>query len=172
VGRLEPVKSFTHVVEVAANLMALSNISFQIVGDGPELNRISELVRHYNLNNVSIMPGSERIEKYYLDCDCILITSVSECFPMVLLEAMSFGLVPICYSDLDGPKDILDNNHNGFLVERFDFVGISKKILELSNDTSLLRRLSCNATNSSIKYSSRNVYPRFCSLLLGDNVDG
>jgi glycosyltransferase involved in cell wall biosynthesis len=93
------------------------------------------------------------------------MTSLSEAFPMVLLEAMSFGVVPICYSDLDGPIDIVDHEQNGFLVRRNDFHAISIRLHELASDTKLLRRLSHNAVTTSIGYTCDNVYPKICDML-------
>lgn len=55
------------------------------------------------------------------------MTSRFEGFPMVLLEAMSFGLPSVSYSFKCGPKDAIKDGINGFLVEEGDKVAFAKK---------------------------------------------
>jgi glycosyltransferase involved in cell wall biosynthesis len=168
VGRLDPVKGFSDTVEIANHLKNQPYISFTIVGDGKEKKNLASMAARYKLSKLSITPASRNIENIYVRHDCILVTSCSETFPMVLLEAMSFGLVPICYSDLDGPKDIVTSNVNGFLVDRGDLGSIAEAILTLSHDHDLVNQLSREAIITARKYSQSEINPRMLDLLVWD----
>lgn len=58
----------------------------------------------------------KNIEKKYLKASVYAMTSRSEGFPMVLLEAMASGLPCIAYDCPTGPRAIITNAENGFLI--------------------------------------------------------
>ena len=57
-----------------------------------------------------------------------MLTSHSEGFGMVLLEAISFGLPCISYDCPSGPRDIIENDVNGYLVPMDDFEALKSYI--------------------------------------------
>jgi glycosyltransferase involved in cell wall biosynthesis/2-polyprenyl-3-methyl-5-hydroxy-6-metoxy-1,4-benzoquinol methylase len=80
--------------------------------------------------------------------------SSAEHFGIVLVEAMSLGVVPIA-PKLGGPVDIINDNLCGFLVERVACL-IEKSFL-LINDDVLLQNMSCKAIERS-KSFSQNIF--------------
>lgn len=89
------------------------------------------------------------LNRYYKKAHLILITSIFEGFPMVLLEGMAYGAVPISTAVGEIPYYVSEKLETGFLVENdiddllvTRFVSI---IEEISNNPELLRNFSLNA---------------------------
>lgn len=71
--------------------------------------------------------------------------SRTEGFPMVLIEAMSFGLPVISY-DLDyGPSVIIDNENTGFLIPNDNEILFYKKLEQLMMNVELRNKMSFNS---------------------------
>lgn len=61
----------------------------------------------------------------------VLLTSSSEGFPLVLVEAMAAGCVPIAYDVPYGPSDLIVSGRNGYLVRPGDVDGLAAAIAKL-----------------------------------------
>ncbi len=79
------------------------------------------------------------IKNKYLDASIMVLPSRSEGFGMVLIEAMSCGLPCVSFDCPSGPRDIISNGSNGFLVPEKNVQGLSEKI-KLLMDNELLRK--------------------------------
>lgn len=106
-------------------------------------------------SNVTIMGELEKpaLDEYYKRAHLLLITSSREGFPMVVLEGMSFGVVPICTDVGEIPDFINDSNKNGFLVPgNADVNAIVGRFIDLierlNADRSLLAERAANAKMS------------------------
>lgn len=67
--------------------------------------------------NINFYGFNDKIEQKYPDYSICLMTSRSEGFPMVAIEAMMCGLPVIAYDCSGGIRGIITENYNGFLVE-------------------------------------------------------
>ena len=81
-----------------------------------------------------------------------VLSSVFEGFPLVLIEAMSVGLPVVSYSCPTGPKDIVEDGKNGFLVPVNDEMKMAEKICTLIEDENLRKMMGKEAFLSSKKY--------------------
>ena len=62
------------------------------------------------------------------------MTSSYEGWPMVLMEAMSFGCVPVVYDSFEAVHGIIDDGNDGLIVRKFDVSEMSAAILNLIHD--------------------------------------
>ena len=92
------------------------------------------------------------------------MTSRFEGFPMVLLEAMSFGLPSVSYSFKCGPKDAIKDGINGFLVEEGDKVAFAKKINILMKDQALRKQMGNKAHEATQKYTYKIIMQKWIDL--------
>lgn len=154
VGRLTYQKGFDNMLKIWK--IAESEIAdwkLLIVGSGEDENILKKMAKELNLHRVEFVPNTSEIEKYYISSSCYLMTSRYEGFPMVLLEAQSFGLPVISYNCKTGPDEIVENDVNGYIVRENDeltFVNLMKRIAD-SHD--LLIKLSNGAYSKMSKYS-------------------
>jgi glycosyltransferase involved in cell wall biosynthesis len=115
---------------------------------------LKNLSTELNLNkNINFHEPLKNIEQKYIEASIYVMTSRSEGFPMVLLEAMSFGLPIIAYNCPIGPKSIIENNINGFLIEDGNEKLFAEKIIEIIENDNLRIEIGKNAKLNSEKFN-------------------
>lgn len=92
-----------------------------ILGDGPDRTKLTALVQSLNLTGRVSLPGFTRqTGAYYASADLFALSSRSEGFANVIVEALAHGL-PIVATDCpNGPAEILMNGRFGALVPMQD----------------------------------------------------
>lgn len=169
VGRLEAVKGFDDLIKVykLVNLKT-QNTSLTLVGDGKEKNSLFESVVKNDLFSKVKMPGyllQEDIDKLYNNSCLYIMTSHSESFGLVMLEAMSHGLPVVAFSTAEGARELVENGYNGYLINNRNEFEMADKIIELLNDTDKLKEMGKNAYNSAKKYTKKAVIKTWEQLL-------
>lgn len=85
----------------------LKDIRLLVVGDGPDLGRLKDMVNAHGLNDmVTFVPWTNDLTRLYSALDMLIIPSWSEGVPLVMLEAMYYSM-PIVASNIDGMAEIL-----------------------------------------------------------------
>lgn len=133
VGRLTKVKGFDLLLEAWSLVCNVNkNWCLNIVGGGEEEDSLKELANSLNITDrVNFIGPSKEVERYYKESSFYCLSSRNEGFPMVLLEAQSFGL-PIVSFDCDtGPSEVIEHNHNGFLVEHMNVQKLAENMLTM-----------------------------------------
>ena len=92
-----------------------------------------------------------------------------EGLPMTMIEAQSFGL-PVISMDFDtGPRDIISNGTDGYIITGKDMRTVknlfSKKILELLNDKEKLKLLNKNALKAARRFSEEEIIKKWVHIL-------
>ena len=109
IGRLQPVKNHQFSIRLA-RILKKSNIDFKMffVGQGELLEKVREEVEIANLNNNIILTGvREDVAKIMAGADLLLMPSLYEGFPVVLVESQAVGL-PAILSDAISEEVDLD----------------------------------------------------------------
>lgn len=108
-----------------------------IIGDGPERKNIEQLAREKGLQRISF-EGFQSPVEYYKRASLLILTSEFEGFPLVLAEAMSFGVVPTVYDSYPAVHDIIHDGENGMIVEpidsKFSAESMANRLSELMAD--------------------------------------
>ena len=79
--------------------------------------------------------------------------ALTEPFGLTLLEAAACG-TPIVATEDGGPQDIIENCHNGYLIDPLDKQDIAHKILQILNDMEIWQHFSSNGVNGVNKHYS------------------
>jgi glycosyltransferase involved in cell wall biosynthesis len=109
IGRIYfPHKAQDFLVQaLAKNRQRLEGIKLLIVGDGPDLGRLKEMIASLRLqDSVTLVPWSNDLSRIYSALDLLVIPSWFEGVPLVMLEAMFYS-IPIVASNVDGMAEIL-----------------------------------------------------------------
>ena len=85
------------------------------------------------------------------------MSSRFEGMPMVLLEAMSFGLPVVSFTCPCGPKDIIKNNEDGFLVDLENIEKMAEKIKKLIVDEEKRILFGKNAQKNIQRFSKNKI---------------
>ena len=110
------------------------------------------------------------INNMYLNSSIYLMTSYTESFGLVLIESMSYGVVPIAFSSAEGARDIIRNGYNGYLIDNRNEHEMAQKVLYLLSNKDKLKELSDNAYLTSKKYTKENAYKKWIKLLNGEEL--
>lgn len=148
VGTIWKSKRIDRVIEIAELLKGGSHekITFEIIGDGEQLEEMVALAKSKGLLNslIFFMGRSNNIASIYREADILLLTSDFEGTPNVVLEAMSSGL-PVIASRVGDVSNIIVDGETGFTFEREDLVGMASAIETLYEDTILYSAMSKKA---------------------------
>jgi glycosyltransferase involved in cell wall biosynthesis len=148
-GRLDPEKRVDLMLRGFARLSDRS-ARLTIVGEGECRARLELLVAELGLQDRIAFPGrTDDVSRYLRSAHFYLSTSASEGMSNALLEAMSFGVVPLV-SDVSGANDIVDHGHNGFLFEPNDLIDFVAKLELMDRSAAMSYRLMSHAARKSI----------------------
>ena len=117
-SRLVPHKNIDKVIKAISNL---NNpfIKLNIVGEGPEIDRLKSISSKYDYKDNIIFHGKfnrEDINRIFLNTDLFIQASNYEGLPHSLLEAMSFG-IPVLCTPVGDCKEILKNEDRGYTLD-------------------------------------------------------
>lgn len=111
---------------------SVPELTLDVYGDGPRRGAIERLVEAEDAHDVVKLHGFVPDAREHLaEASFLLMTSRSEGFGLVILEAMGAGCIPIAYDIRYGPADLIDHGGNGFLVTSGYVRGLVRAILRL-----------------------------------------
>jgi glycosyltransferase involved in cell wall biosynthesis len=161
IGRLESEihKRALDLVPILKSLRDLEQrICLRIVGDGPSARElVAGTAQCGNFHDVRMLGflNRERIyREIYPELDCILMTSEHEGSPLVLIEAMRHGIVPVSSRFVGHASEgLLAPEQNCLTFPIGDTSAAADSLRRLAQDRSLLERLAVAAKLSSGKYN-------------------
>lgn len=155
VGRISKEKNLPNLI----NAVALLSLDYKllILGDGPELVNIKELVNDKKIGESIIFLGKvENPSEYYSAFDVLVLSSDTEGLPTVILEAIA-SKCPVVATDCGGVKEIFPNNYN-YIVPKSDSFNLSQKINDILNleKNTIERVIDSNYRKLSTIFSLKN----------------
>jgi len=160
VARLEPIKGMKYLISaINAAIEEDDRIRLFIIGDGSSREDLERLTNSLDLCRYITFVGTipnEKVPDYMAAADIFVLPSLSEGFPVTLLEAMASGL-PIVTTRVGGLPDIIKDGENGFLVEPENPQQIADKLQLLLHDEELRNKISSINKETVKRYSWENV---------------
>ena len=153
--RLVLLKNFASLVK-AFSLVAMRHPDWQldIFGDGPEKSRLQTLITSLGLDDkVRLRGNTNRVIEEMVGSSMLVMTSKFEGFCVVLIEAMSVGLPVVSYACPCGPKDIITDGEDGFLVNPGKEEEMAEKICYLIEDESMRQRMGINGLKKASRFA-------------------
>jgi glycosyltransferase involved in cell wall biosynthesis len=143
-------------IEIAEKLKDKGNIEFWVVGDGDDRVKL-ECISNEKKLNVVFWGWTRDICEYISASDIIVSTAIEEGFGRTLTEALSLGK-PIISFDSGGPREIISNESNGYLIPVYNTKIFSDKIEKLHGSPALYHEYSSNAFNTWINKFSPEIF--------------
>lgn len=138
IGRLTPDKQQDRLLIIWSNIKNKNNWKLWIVGNGENKKQLEDIIKEKNLyDSVELLPAQKDIQSIYKKASLFAFTSRSEGFGMVLLEAMAFGIPCVSYDCPSGPRDVVKDGENGFLIENNNeeaFISKLQYLLTMDDD--------------------------------------
>lgn len=133
IARLAPQKGIRYFIKAAA-LLKEQQIIFLIIGDGPLREELKAEVETLGLKDRVFFTGHRSNIEEILPClDVLVLPSVTEGLPLVILEAMAAGC-PVVATKVGGIPEVVNDGVNGLLVEPQNPEQLATAITELIND--------------------------------------
>ena len=117
-------------------------------------------------NNINFLPPTTDIQTSYNQSSVFLMTSRTEAFGMVLIEAMASGVSCVAYDCPSGPRAIIEEGVNGFLIKEGDIDSFVQKLESVIEDKNLRIRMGTNAQDSIKKYNIDSIMKEWDKLFL------
>lgn len=169
VGRLSKEKGFDDLLRLFKKISSKHpDWKLNIIGDGMERNNLLELANELKLGDKVIFHGyqnKEYINEILLDSSIYIMTSHTESFGLVLIEAMSFGIPALAYTSAQGANEIIDDGLNGYLIKDRNEEEMLDKINSLIDDEKLRKKLGKEARSKSKEYSGEVVLEKWSKLI-------
>lgn len=153
VGRLAWQKGYDRLIDIwKITTNKHPEWQLDIFGEGELEMELKETVKDTGLNNISIHPFTNNISKEYSDSSICVLTSRFEGFSLVLLEALRHGVPCITFDCPYGPKDLVDNEKCGYVIENGNIDLFAEKLSFLMDHPEIRKLFSIAATNKAQYY--------------------
>lgn len=166
VGRYEFQKGYDRLIDAWALISKqVSGWTLHLVGEGSLRGELDTKIRKLGLENSVFLDGASKdISKVYLNSSIVAFTSHYEGFSLALVEAESAGLPVVSFDTPCGPKDIIRNGEDSFLVSNGDIETFAEKLFLLIKDESLRRTMGNKAYENSRRFTEEIIMSQWVSL--------
>lgn len=165
-GRLEHVKNFSSLIS-AFKIVAKKHPDWilKLFGDGSLRESLQNQINESGLqNNVFLMGFSNDMESALRQSSIFAFSSLVEGFALVIVEAMECGVPAVSYQCPCGPKDIITDGKDGFLVPVNDEQMLAERICSLIENEDLRRKMASEARLRAQYYHVESIAQRWMKL--------
>ena len=174
-GRLHPVKGFDRLIDIWEIVSRThSDWKLKIIGGGEQRENLENKIREKGLLGkieITGMLSHSDVLREMRSASVYALTSYSEAFGFVLIEAMSSGLPVIAFDVRVGPRTIIRHDVDGFLVEDQNIEKFANYINYLIDDSSKRIAMSQNAINRAKTYTETQVMRQWIALFCDDKYE-
>ena len=165
-GRLVPLKGHALMIRAFAQLVSdYPDWRLVIFGNGKERAKLEALIAELGLREMVSLPGNVlNSDAELAGADIFLHASFYEGFGNVLVEAMDAGLAVVSTDCMAGPREIVEHERNGLLVETGSIDGIRDGLARLMSSRQLRDELRSNALESIQRFSFPGVQSQWIDL--------
>lgn len=166
-GRLSYQKGYDRLLDVWKIVQEhCPEWRLEIYGSGEQKKFLQNIINNQGISSsVIIKDPVKDIYKCFSKSSIFVLSSRYEGLPMVMLEAMGCGLPIVSFDCQCGPKDLLENNNAGILVQNGDIKGLAEKIILLIENETMRKEMGKAAYDESEKYLPEPVIRKWIALL-------
>lgn len=170
VGRLIDSKHHAELIEVFADI---NEPGWQLVivgGDALKQHnsrKLQQLIQTLGVEDKVTLTGTvKEVTVWYQRSSIFAFPSSSEGFPNVVGEALAHGLPVVAFDCVAGPRDMVTDGVNGYLVKTMDFKGFKNKLQQLMEDEALRAKMAERAPESIKKFDAEIIGEKFYQTLV------
>jgi glycosyltransferase involved in cell wall biosynthesis len=133
----------------------LPNLKIVIAGQGPATEELKKALPD------AIFLGwqsKQQLSSLYMSLDLFIFPSQFDTFGNVIIESLSHGMPALAYNS-KGPKSIIQNNINGFLVN--DIEDMANRITEYFDSNFNRRKMKLSAMQRAAEYQAEPIMEKF-----------
>lgn len=169
VGRLSPEKGFIDLLKMFNILHKdYPDWRLDIVGDGVEKDKLAQFITDHKLEDSVTLHGfrdKEYIDNLLHNSSIYLLTSYTESFGIVLIEAMSHGVPCIAFDSAEGARELIQSGRNGYLIKNRSYTAFLKKVTDLINSKKERKRVGKTSSEGVKQYTCEVVKEQWFDLI-------
>lgn len=168
-GRIAPVKQFDHLIRVWSQIAVnFPEWNVKIFGNGDEmiLAELKNLIKKLGVPNIKLMGATTVLDQEMKKASVYAMTSATECFPMVLLEAQAAGLPVLSYDCPNGPRNIITQNQDGWLTTHNEITIFAEQLSKLIENESKRNDMGSAAKQNVIRFSREKIMEQWNALFI------
>jgi glycosyltransferase involved in cell wall biosynthesis len=155
IGRFSRVKNHRMLISAFSNVeKQYDNAKLYLAGSGDLFEEMKAYANELECEKIHFLGNVQNIPELLSKMDVLLLSSLSEACPMVILEAMAAGL-PIIATRVGGVPELITDN--GILVDNDDADAFSKEIGNMIENPEMLKLMSERSLEYSTKYDKSNI---------------
>ena len=164
VGRLSSEKGVYLLLDIWKKVNILSSsLALTIYGEGPEMDKMKELIALHKIRNVIFKGYSDSLDDMYKNADLLINTSYSEGFGLVYIEAMQYGVIPLSFDCPVSPRELIGDA--GILIPCFDTEAYANTIVNLLKNKTLMKILQDKCLSRAKDFYINPIIKRWKNLL-------
>ena len=166
IGRYSHQKGFDRLID-AWQMVAQAHPDWQlrIVGNGEDRKQLEEQIARLNLqSSIRLEAPKADVADFYLNASLYILSSRYEGLPMVLLEAQAYGLPIVAYACKCGPRDIISDGVDGFLVEEGNIEELAAHIKHLIEQDAMRKQMGKEAAKASARFGEERIMQQWINL--------
>ncbi len=165
VGRYSHQKGLERLVDAWNLIKNKEGWTLRLVGDGELREELQAQIRRLSLEGSIVLGRCENdMESVYGSASILALSSRYEGLPMALLESQSFGVPAVSFDCKCGPREIIEDGKNGFLVEEGDVPALAGALEKLMQDPALRKEMGLNAFRRAERWRPENIMPQWIRL--------
>ena len=166
VGRYNSAKGYNYLIGAWREVhKSYPEWIINIFGSGEYEDKVRKQINDYGLQDIVIMNNpTDTIMEEYLKSSIYVMSSVFEGFAMVLLEAMACGLPCVSFDCPYGPRNVITDGEDGFLVDYLNSKALADSICKLIENEGLRKQMGKNGRNNVLRYSRESIMPQWITL--------
>ncbi len=162
-GRYSSPKRFDNLLRIWSLVAPrFPDWRLEIWGEGELRKELEELIERLDIGGSAFLKGyTADLEMPLSNAAIFALTSDHEGFPLVLLEAMSCGVVPVCFACRTGPRDIITDGENGFLIPPGNLDLFAERLMFLMEHDDQRRAMAQKATARAADFTPEKIARRW-----------
>ena len=164
-GRYDEQKHFDLLIDLWAQLAPdYPDWRLVIAGDGKLRPELTAQVERLGLKSVELMRPTHQVQELYRASSIYTMTSRYEGLPMVLIEAQQMGLPIVSFACPCGPRDVITDGVDGYLLEVGDHAGFIQALRRLMDSEAERQRMGAAARIASERYDLEHIMKSWLAL--------
>lgn len=133
---------------------------FWVCGEGEDKCYMEQFCHENKLDRITFF-GKVDPTVYYKKAKLFHMTSAFEGFGNVLIEAQSYGCVPMLFDSYAAATDIINHNKNGILIQPFDVNSYLEETIVLINKPEKITEMANHGYENVLRFSYEESYKKW-----------